>query len=277
MRVFLCEFLTSGGLRDAPLPADAVAEALLLRSALAQDLEAVPGITALLAHDDRLPAPEELSTPVAEGADPMAVWQGVARGAQVVWPVALDPARLPDLMAGFRAEPQDAANTPRIIGGTAEALAILTDRCRLSRVLAAAGMMLADEGAGAPASLSVLARPDGLTLLTLNLHHLAPDGRLASITVGAQPDGDGRLAAFANAVVRAVPGLSGIFDIEVALRADGMSVTGITPGPALSYAGLHRSRGVNPLAFLPQFIREGRLPAVPHLPPPVAIELRLRD
>ncbi|WP_029002604.1 ATP-grasp domain-containing protein [Azorhizobium doebereinerae] len=271
MRVFLCEFLTSGGLRGQPLPADAVAEALLLRDALAADLEAVPGVTVVLAFDDRLATPVGLSTPVAEGADPWTIWRDLAREAHLVWPVSQDPARLPALLDGLRAA------AAHVIGGSAEALAVATTPERLAQALAGGRIPRATPGAGGtPASLSVLARPDGVTLLAVNIRHLSDDGRLLGFTVGARPDAEGTLQALAAAVVKAVPGLSGIFDIDVMLRPEGAAVTTVQPGPTLSYAGLHRARGINPAAFLPELIREGCPPRVPHLPPPVAVEVRLR-
>ncbi len=63
MRIFLCEFLTSGGLRHQEIAPDQVALAMLLRDALVRDLEAVPGVTVTLAYDDRLPAEGAPSAP----------------------------------------------------------------------------------------------------------------------------------------------------------------------------------------------------------------------
>lgn len=273
MRVFLCEFLTSGGLRAVPLETlapEKIRHALLLRDALARDLEAVPGVTVVLAHDDRLPAPETLSTPVPDGMDPWTVWTELARAAQFVWPVALAPARLAAMASSFR------HLTPHVIAPGADALALAADPARLTPLLARAGLPLAD-GTGAPATLSVLARPDGTTLLGVNIPDLAANGSARAITVGARPDTNGALGALAGAVVQAVPGLSGLIDIEVRLQPGAAAVAGIQPGPGLGYAGLHRSRGINPLAFLPALIREGCPPRIPHLPPPVPVTVCLTD
>ncbi|GGF62192.1 hypothetical protein GCM10007301_22440 [Azorhizobium oxalatiphilum] len=273
MRVFLCEYLTAGGFRAAPLEAlapDRVRQALLLRDALARDLEAIPGVTVVLAHDDRLPAPETLSTAVPDGTDPWVIWTELARQANVVWPVALEPARLATMASSFR------HLTPHVIAPSADALALTADPLRLSSLLARAGVPVADTR-GAPASLSVLARPDGTTLLGVNIPDLAADGSARAITVGARPDTNGALAALAAAVVEAVPGLLGLVDIHIRLQPGAATVTGIQPGPGLAYAGLHRSRGINPLAFLPALIREGRPPRMPHLPPPQPVTVCLSD
>ncbi|MFG1395433.1 ATP-grasp domain-containing protein [Roseixanthobacter pseudopolyaromaticivorans] len=325
MRVFVCEFVTSGGLRDKALPQTLLPEGTLMRDAMVSDLENIPGVQVVLCHDDRLAPPRADSVPVAEGEDPWAVWARLAGTAHVVWPVAPETDGLLERLVALAR-----TGAARVIASEAAALRIAGRKSLTAQHLAAAGIphiptyalaampdTLAaplvtkpDDGAGATqthiwrsldalraaqlppaglivqpyvagvaASLTVLCRPDGVTLLTANLQELAEDeGRLSltGLTVGCLPDADGKFAALARAVVAAIPGLSGIIGIDLIMTEDGPVVVEVNPRITTSYAGLHASLGINPAAFLPELIRDGRPPAVPHLPMAVPVEVKVR-
>lgn len=321
MRVFICEFVTAGGLRDVELPETLVPEGTRMRDALMADIEALPGVGGLLmAHDDRLPAPQEASIPVGPDDDPWAVWADLAAKADVVWPVAPETygllARLIGLMKQkcahvvacdlkavevcsskfLTAQRLAAAALPHVPTFRADApppeLAgpVVTKPddgagCENTRRWASAaeapreaGLVIQPFVEGMPASLSVLVRPEGTTLLTVNRQHLSErDGvlSLSGLTVGALAP-DARIARLVPAVVAAIPGLSGIIGIDIVLTAAGPVVVEVNPRITTSYAGLHRALAVNPAAFLPEFIRDGRLPAMPHLPAPTPVEVGLR-
>ncbi|MFJ5488564.1 ATP-grasp domain-containing protein [Hansschlegelia beijingensis] len=57
MRVFICEFVTGGGMRRDALPASLAREGLLMRDALARDFSELPGVETVVTYDDRLPPP----------------------------------------------------------------------------------------------------------------------------------------------------------------------------------------------------------------------------
>ncbi|OZA77160.1 MAG: hypothetical protein B7X76_10630, partial [Azorhizobium sp. 39-67-5] len=147
-----------------------------------------------------------------------------------------------------------------------------------------AGLIVQPYVAGVAASLTVLCRPDGVTLLTANLQEIAEqkiaedEGRLSltGLTVGCLPDADGNFAALARAVVAAMPGLSGIIGMDLIVTEEGPVVVEVNPRITTSYAGLHASLGINPAAFLPELIRDGRPPAVPHLPMAVPVQVKVR-
>lgn len=321
MRVFVCEYLTSGGVRDKPLPEGLLAEGLLMRDALIRDIEELPGASVILAHDDRLPAPDAESVPVRQGEDPLQVWSGLARTADVVWPVAPESEGILERVVARL----DAAGR-RLIASSPSALAITASKLATARRLAEhaiphiptfpvdalpadiAGEIVTkpDRGAGCentrawpgraalpeaeglvaqpfvpgiPASLSVLVRPDGVTLLAVNRQHvsqLVGVFALDGLTVGGIPDESGSFAALARRVVAAVPGLAGIIGIDLILADGGPVVVEINGRITTAYAGLHAALGVNPAAFLPQLIRDGRPPAVPHLPRPSPVEVKIR-
>ncbi|MFG1298745.1 ATP-grasp domain-containing protein [Xanthobacter sp. V3C-3] len=321
MRVFICEYVTSGGLRDKPLPDAALAEGRLIRDALVNDLEGLPGITIVLAYDDRLPAPNENAVPIRKGEDPWITWSGLAQDCDVVWPIGPETGGVLGRMVRLLKEGGE-----RLIASDPAAIATATNRLKLARRLDELGIphvpchpiealpagidgdlvTRPEEGAGwgtarawpnraalpratglvvqpfvhgTLASLNVLVRPDGVTLLAANrLHisHLVGVFGFEGVTVGGVADEDGRLADLARRVVEGIPGLNGFICIDVILTPEGPLVAEINPRVSVSYAGLHAALGVNPLAFLPELIREGRPPSVPHLPRPTPIEVKIR-
>lgn len=58
MRLFVSEFITSGGLRDEPLATPLLAEGRAMLLALIADSAAIEGLTVVTTWDDRLPRPE---------------------------------------------------------------------------------------------------------------------------------------------------------------------------------------------------------------------------
>ncbi|MFH3481622.1 ATP-grasp domain-containing protein [Xanthobacter variabilis] len=321
MRVFICEFVTAGGLRGQELPETLVPEGTRMRDALMADIESLPGVgSLLLAHDDRLPAPQESSIPISAGADPWAVWAELAAQADVVWPVAPEThgllARLVRLMKekcehvvasdlaavetcssklatahrlaslGLPHIPTfPAAHPPAELGGPVVTKPDDGAGCENTRRWASQADAPRDDGLviqpfveGTPASLSILVRPEGATLLTVNRQHLTEaEGvlSLSGLTVGGLGE-DERIARLVPAVVAAFPGLSGIIGIDIILTPAGPVVVEVNPRITTSYAGLHRALAVNPAAFLREFIRDGRLPAMPRLPSATPVEVGLR-
>jgi len=75
---------------------------------------------------------------------------------------------------------------------------------------------------------------------------------------------------------RSGAGLSGIIGIDLILTKEGPVVVEVNPRVTTAYAGLHASLGINPAAFLPELIRDGRPPTLPHLPRPSPVEVKIR-
>lgn len=320
MRVFICEFVTAGGLARQDLRPSLLKEAQLMRDALMADVEALPGVGSLiLAHDARLPAPTETSVPVGPDDDPWDIWARLAGEADVVWPVAPESegllARLITTMK---------ARCEHVVSSELEAIEACGSKLATARRLGAAalphipafpasappaqlegpvvtkpddgagcentrrwgclteapradGLIVQPYVAGTPASLSLLVRQGEATLLTVNRQHLVEDSgalSLAGLTVGALPRED-RLARLAQEVVSRFPGLRGLIGIDIVLTEVGPVVVEVNPRITTSYAGLHQSLALNPAAFLREFIRDGRLPAMPHLPLPTPVEITL--
>ncbi|WP_020178621.1 ATP-grasp domain-containing protein [Methylopila sp. M107] len=298
MRVFVCEFVTGGGLCDEPLPPSLSREGQLMRDALVHDLCDL-GLEVLTTHDVRTRPPFGAdSLPVTAGDDVWSIWAGVAATADVAWLIAPETAgllaRLTRLARGAGATvvgPDD--DTIRIASSksaTVSKLApfVLTPAtwapgavprrtagpfvakpdcgagCEATLLFDAVpkkselpkGHIVQRFVAGEPASLTVL-RANGRTrLLCANRQRVVVENgvfRFRGVGVAAVKDQDGRLAATAEAVVAALPGLAGIFGIDIVLGADGPVVIEVNPRLTTAYAGLRDALGLNPASLAPPF------------------------
>jgi len=102
------------------------------------------------------------------------------------------------------------------------------------------------------------------------------DGHLhfSGVTVGGLPITE-ELRMLGDKVGAAFPGLHGIVGLDYIVTKDGPVVVEVNPRLTTSYAGLRRSLGINPIAFVAEFIRDGAIPDLPHMPMPVPVEVRL--
>ncbi len=300
MRVFLCEYVTAGGLRSGSLPASLAREGRLMRDALARDLLDLAGVTLSMTHDDRLPPPSVgESAPVTEGVDPWPLWRRLASEADAAWVVAPETGGLLERLVGLCAS---AGAT--IVGPDLAAIRIAASKRATAERLATHGVAVApvwrpdgvppgeagpfvskpDDGAGcdatrlwtrapSPADLPVAAviqryvpgeaasltvlRRDGTTfLLAANRQRIAVhDGALQfdGLDVAAFEDPDGRLAALAREVGCALPGLDGLFGIDIVLGEAGPVVIEVNPRLTTAYAGLRDALGLNPAALVAPF------------------------
>ena len=90
LRVFVCEFVTGGGLVDTELPAGLHREGDMMLQALVKDLSAVPGVSVFVTRDCRLPVcelPAEIRT-IEASRDPWLAWRETVANADALWPIA---------------------------------------------------------------------------------------------------------------------------------------------------------------------------------------------
>lgn len=88
LKIFVCEFITGGGLYNAPLPPSLAREGDAMLAALLSDLLQLPGVAVMTTRDPRLPP---LALPVqVEAADEniWALWARCIAEADAVWPIA---------------------------------------------------------------------------------------------------------------------------------------------------------------------------------------------
>lgn len=95
MRIFVCEYITGGGLHSAPMPPALRREGAMMVRALLRDLAGVAGVALTAGRDPRIPA-DELAPPgvavrwsvpaTADAVGPL--WQRCMDEADAVWPIA---------------------------------------------------------------------------------------------------------------------------------------------------------------------------------------------
>ncbi|TCK31329.1 putative ATP-grasp superfamily ATP-dependent carboligase [Ancylobacter aquaticus] len=130
---------------------------------------------------------------------------------------------------------------------------------------------------GEAASLTLLCQSGRTHVLTANRQHIARENgtlRFTGVTVGAFPVDDA-LRAFAESISAALPGLHGLVGVDYIATVQGSVAIEVNPRLTTSYAGLRRALAVNPLAFMAEFIRDGVVPDLPHLPPALPVEVLL--
>jgi predicted ATP-grasp superfamily ATP-dependent carboligase len=90
VRVFVCEYVTGGGLAAEPLPPGLLQEGELMLRSLVADLATSGGLDLLVSRDARLPSPElpGRQVLVGEADDCWQVWAASIAEADAVWPVA---------------------------------------------------------------------------------------------------------------------------------------------------------------------------------------------
>jgi predicted ATP-grasp superfamily ATP-dependent carboligase len=90
MKIFICEYITGGGLYRAPLPASLVSEGALMRDALLRDLSDIPGLSLSVTYDVRLTRSDldihAIAIHPEEDID--LVWDAAIREADAVWIIA---------------------------------------------------------------------------------------------------------------------------------------------------------------------------------------------
>lgn len=131
--------------------------------------------------------------------------------------------------------------------------------------------------AGEAASLTLLCRAGRAHVLAANRQDIVRHGEtleFAGLEVGGLPITE-ELRALAERVHDALPGLSAIVGVDYVATRDGPVVIEVNPRLTTAYAGLHRSLGINPAAFVAELIREGTVPDLPQMPRAMPVEVVL--
>lgn len=139
LKIWVCEYVSAGGLASYALPASLLQEGLLMRDALLADLSAL-GVDCITSHDSRVAAPANaLSLPVHAGDDPYIVWrqQLSANEIDACWVIAPETGGvLLDLH-----EMAQAIGKPWV-GCTAEAIRDTTSKSRMAEICGQAGVQV---------------------------------------------------------------------------------------------------------------------------------------
>ncbi|WP_287111337.1 ATP-grasp domain-containing protein [Methylobacillus sp.] len=94
MRILVLEYITAGGLYREPIPVSLAQEAILMRDAMLDAMDGVPGVNILLAHDPHLPMPTHASQchVLNDDDEPWQIWMSLMAAADMVWLVAPESA-----------------------------------------------------------------------------------------------------------------------------------------------------------------------------------------
>lgn len=136
MRIFVCEYITGGGLYREPLPESLTREGLLMRDALLRDLAELDDVEVLTTFDTRLAIPQAGQTlAIASNEDVWRVWSECIAQSDAVWLIAPETdgilLHLTEL-AVSQAKP--------LIGCTAEAVRLASSKRATCLALQAAGV-----------------------------------------------------------------------------------------------------------------------------------------
>lgn len=87
MRLFVCEYLTGGGLRDSDLPPDLLRDARRMADALLTDLADIADLELVTTRDDRVTGVGD-AIPVADGTDAESLWRDCMQDCDAAWIIA---------------------------------------------------------------------------------------------------------------------------------------------------------------------------------------------
>ena len=94
LKIFVCEFITGGGLYREHLPPSLAQEGALMRDALLRDLAELQDVEVITTYDARLPPPQytNKAIPISNDDDAWQVWSRCISHADATWPIAPETA-----------------------------------------------------------------------------------------------------------------------------------------------------------------------------------------
>jgi len=143
LKLFVCEFITGGGLYRQPLSAALAQEGRLMREALLQDLADLAGdakfhdIELVTSYDSRLEVPPHahLAVPIHKADDVWRCWEALINQADAVWLIAPET---DDVLLELTGMVQAAGK--RLLGCNAASVFIAANKLECSELLGQAGI-----------------------------------------------------------------------------------------------------------------------------------------
>jgi predicted ATP-grasp superfamily ATP-dependent carboligase len=133
LKVFVCEFITGGGLYNAPLPPSLAREGDAMLGALLADLLQLPDVEITTTRDPRLPM---LELPVKVEIAQENIWEHWSRGiaeADAVWPIAPESGGMLERISAMAAD-------CKLLGCSPEAVRLAASKWATARCLEKAGI-----------------------------------------------------------------------------------------------------------------------------------------
>jgi predicted ATP-grasp superfamily ATP-dependent carboligase len=137
VRVFVCEFVTGGGLAGAPLPEGLRREGDMMLRALVKDLAELPAIEVVTTRDDRLSdpgLPAELRW-IGDGGDPWTAWRHHMSDVDIVWPIAPETGGILERLSALVLD-----CGRRLVGSSPAAVRLAASKLQTARHLSAHGI-----------------------------------------------------------------------------------------------------------------------------------------
>jgi tyramine---L-glutamate ligase len=137
VRIFVCEFVTGGGLYRDPLPESLAGEGALMLEALLADLAEIPDVQVVASRDVRLPVLRRQAemVMVAAGDDVWQIWEQCIRHVDAVWPIAPESGGMLERLSLLVLR-----HGKRLLNSSPEAVAIAASKRATLSVLADAGL-----------------------------------------------------------------------------------------------------------------------------------------
>ncbi|MCB5184488.1 ATP-grasp domain-containing protein [Methylobacillus gramineus] len=159
VKIFVCEYITSGGLYREELPGSLAQEALLMRDALLHDLASIDNVEVMIVSDARLPVPDNVEHVeiLPAQTDPWPIWQQAMLEADLVWPVAPESDGVL-----YRLSQMIALLGKCSLSSPAEVVKIASSKYATFQLLHAAGMTVVDSHhfPSVPVASAWVAKPD---------------------------------------------------------------------------------------------------------------------
>ncbi len=139
LKIWVCEFISAGGLASQALPASLLQEGVLMRDALLADLSAL-AVDCITSHDARVASPVQdsvISQPIGEQDAPWQVWHQQLQDTEItaVWVIAPETDGLL-----LRMQAMVAQAGKRWIGCHSEAIAVATSKARMAELCGQQGI-----------------------------------------------------------------------------------------------------------------------------------------
>jgi len=137
-KLFVCEFITSGGLNDTHLPEALALEGRLMRDALLNDLHQIESLHLITTHDKRIGRSQYSKDSIEVNAetDVLALWKACMLAADYIWLIAPESSGVLYQLT----EMAVAIGRP-VIGCDLDAVEVTSDKYKAAKVLQGANMI----------------------------------------------------------------------------------------------------------------------------------------
>jgi predicted ATP-grasp superfamily ATP-dependent carboligase len=137
VKIFVCEFVTGGGLYREPLPSSLAQEGGLMLGALLDDLAQVSGVSLMTSRDARLPELESSAEVIRidSSKDIWSVWEACLQQADALWPIAPESGDVLACMSEMAIR-----HNKRLLGSSPQAVRHAASKFRTNSTLATAGI-----------------------------------------------------------------------------------------------------------------------------------------